>query len=124
MNRSITGVAMAAALLAAVPALAHGSHTGGSHATHELQEKVTRLSKDITKDNRALTADEQKLTALQIQAAEAKAGKAPPLSSGQQRELAELQERVVNLKQDVGRDTARLTADQAKVKAWQEHTSP
>ena len=129
MNRAITCLIGAAALLAAVPAFAHGSHAGdgpqpsdyaSNHDTHELQEKANGLNRDIEKDNKKLTQDEQKLVALEIQAAQAKVGKAAPLSPGQQRELAELRNRVNNLNKDIGQDTKRLSADETKLKAWQE----
>lgn len=133
MNRVITCLIGAAALLAAVPAFAHGSHAGdgpqpsdyaSTHETRELQEKVNGLNKDIGKDNKKLTEDEQKLVALEIQAAEAKAGKAVPLSPGQQRELAELRNRIGNLNKDIGQDTKRLSADETKLKAWEDRPAP
>jgi hypothetical protein len=123
MNRSITSLAIAATLLAAVPAFAHGSHAGSNHETRELQEKVNGLNEDINKDNKALTADEKRLVALEMQAAEAKGGKAPPLSIGQRRELMELENRIGNLDKDIGRDTRRLTADGTKLKVWQEQSA-
>jgi hypothetical protein len=107
MNRATTClIAAAAALLVAVPVLVHGSHAGdgprrsagvsadGNRETHEL-EKVNGL-KDINRDNEKLTEDEQKLIALEMQAVEAKGDKAPPLSTGQLRELAELRNRIGN----------------------------
>lgn len=133
MNRTITCLIGAAALLAAVPAFAHGSRAGvgpqtsdhaSNHETHELQEKVNGVSKDIKNDNKKLTADEQKLITLEIHAAEAKAGKAPPLSPGQQRELAELRNRIGNLNKDISQDTKRLSADETRLKAWQDPPAP
>jgi predicted RNase H-like nuclease (RuvC/YqgF family) len=133
MNRTITCLIGAAALLAAVPALAHGSHAdvgpqtsdhASNHETHELQAKVNGLNKDVREDNKKLTEDEQRLITLEIHAAEAKTGKAPPLSTGQQRELAELRNRIGNLDKDISQDTKRLSADETRLKAWQGPPAP
>ena len=95
-----------------------------NHETRELQNKVNELNKDIKQDNKKLTMDEQKLQVLEMQAAEAKMGKAPPLSPDQQRELKELRNRIGNLDHDIGRDNQHLAADQAKLNAWQEKEAP
>jgi predicted RNase H-like nuclease (RuvC/YqgF family) len=133
MNRAIICLIGGAALLAAAPAFARGSHAGetpstsdyvSNHETHEVQEKVNRLEKDIRQDNKKLTEDEQKLIALEIRAAEAKVGKAPPLSMGEQRELAELRNRIGNLDKDIGQDIKRVSADETKLKPWQETPAP
>ncbi len=130
MNRAIVCLIGGAALLAAAPAFARGSHAGETPSTsdyasnHETQEKVNRLEKDIRQDNKKLTEDEQKLIALEIRAAEAKVGKAPPLSMGEQRELAELRNRIGNLDKDIGQDTKRVSADETKLKPWQETPAP
>jgi predicted RNase H-like nuclease (RuvC/YqgF family) len=130
MNRAIVCLIGGAALLAAAPAFARGSHAGETPSTsdyasnHEAQEKVNRLEKDIRQDNKKLTEDEQKLIALEIRAAEAKVGKAPPLSMGEQRELAELRNRIGNLNKDIGQDTKRLSADETKLRAWQDTPAP
>jgi hypothetical protein len=134
MNYSATRLIVIAGLLSAGPALtpafAHGSHAGDgphavapSHETHELQEKVSDLNKDIKQDNKKLTEDQQKLIVLQKQAIEAKAGKAPPLSPGQQHELLELQGRIGSFDKDIGRDTKQVTEDKAKLKTLQEQAS-
>jgi hypothetical protein len=94
------------------------------HETHELRNKINGLNKDIDQDNQKLTEDEQKLIGLEMQAVEAKGGKAPPLSTGQRRELAELRNRIGNLNKDIGRDTQRLSAEQTKLKAWQDQPTP
>ena len=142
MNRFVTHLVAVAGLLAAAPsfapAFAHGSHAGDSqssmaaapsnpdvnHETRELQNKVNELNKDVKQDNKKLTMDEQKLQVLEIRAAEAKMGKAPPLSPDQQRELKELRNRIGNLDHDIGRDDQHLAADQAKLNAWQEKEAP
>jgi predicted RNase H-like nuclease (RuvC/YqgF family) len=133
MNRVITCLIGAAALVGTVPAFAHGSRAGdgpqpsnyaSNHETHELQEKINGLNKDIEKDNRKLTEDEQKLIGLEIRAAEFKAGKAPPLSADQLRELAELRNRIGNLNKDIGQDSKRLSADETKLKAWEDRPAP
>ena len=61
---------------------------------------------------------------LEMQAAEAKAGKAPPLSRDQERDLKELLSRMGKLDRDIGRDNQHLAADQAKLNAWQEKEAP
>jgi hypothetical protein len=132
----ITHLAVVAGLLAAAPAIAHGSHAGdgqpsmatvssnSNHETRELQNKVNELNKDIKQDNKKLTMDQQKVQVLEMQAAEAKAGKAPPLSRDQERELKELLSRMGKLDRDIGRDKQHLAADQVKLNAWQEKEAP
>jgi hypothetical protein len=137
VNRFVTQLAVVAGLLAAAPAFAHGSHTGDEqpsmpapsnpkvhHEARELQDKVNELNKDIKQDNKKLTMDQQKLQVLEVQAAEAKVGKAPPLSPDQQRELKELQKRIGNVNHDIGRDNEHLAADQAKLNACREQEAP
>jgi hypothetical protein len=43
---------------------------------------------------------------------------------GEQRELAELRNRIGNLDKDIGQDTKRVSADETKLKPWQETPAP
>jgi hypothetical protein len=133
MNRIIACLIGAAALVAAVPALAHGSRPGdgpqaadyaSNQKTHELQEDVNILDKDINRDNRELTQDEQKFIGLEMQAAEAKTGKAAPLSPEQRQNLAELRHRIGNLDKDIAQEDKRLSVDETKLKALQDRPAP
>jgi hypothetical protein len=133
MNRFVTRLIVVAGVAAAAPAYAHGSfggegphgmsgpsNTPTTHETNPSQGKINTLTKDISKDNTRLTADQQKLNTLLIQQAEAKVGKAAPLTVAQQREVQELQQNVRNLGTDINQDNQRLTADQTKQKTWEE----
>jgi hypothetical protein len=133
VNRFVTHMAVVAGLVAAAPAFAHSSQQPGmaapsysnvDHQTRELETKVNELNKDIKQDNKKLSMDQQKLQTLEVQAAEAKVGKAPPLSPEQLRELNELRNRIGNLDHDIGRDNEHLAADQAKLNARQEKEAP
>ena len=78
----------------------------------------TILTNDLNRDARALTQDQQRLNALEIQAAEANVGKAPPLSPWQQNELVDLRRDITHLNQDIARDNQRRAVDELKIEAW------
>jgi hypothetical protein len=132
MTRLTRGLISLAALLATSPAFAGGQHGADvarpvfyeapnqipGHETRELENRVNHLTNDVNRDTRALTRDQQRLNALEIQAAEATVGKAPPLSPWQQNELVDLRRDVTRLNQDIARDNQRRAVDELKIEAW------
>ena len=118
MTRLTFGLISLAALLATSPAFAGGQHGADvarpviyeapnqhpGHETRELENRANLLTNDVNRDTRALTLDQQRLNALEIQAAEANVGKAPPLSPWQQNELVDLRRDITHLNQDIARD--------------------
>ena len=88
------------------------------HETRELENRANLLPNDVNRDTRALTLDQQRLNALEIQAAEANVGKAPPLSPWQQNELVDLRRDITHLNQDIARDNQRRAVDELKIEAW------
>ena len=128
MTRLTRGLISVAALLATSPAFAGGQHGAdvarsviyaAPNQTRELENKVNHLTHDVNRDTRTLTRDQQRLNALEIQAAEAKVGKAPPLSPWQQNELVDLRRDITHLNQDIAHDNQRRAVDQLKIEAWQ-----
>ena len=132
MTRLTFGLVSVAALLATSPAFAGGQHGADvarpvfyeapsqipGHETRELENRVNHLTNDVNRDTRALTRDQQRLNALEIQAADANVGKAPPLSPWQQNELVDLRRDVTHLNQDIARDNQRRAVDELKIEAW------
>ena len=132
MTRLTCGLISMAALLAASPAFAGGQHGADvarpvtyeapnqhlDHETRELENRENHLTNDLNRDARALTQDQQRLNALEIQAAEANVGKAPPLSRWQQNELVDLRRDIAHLNQDVAHDNQRRAVDELKIEAW------
>lgn len=132
MTRLTFGLVSVAALLATSPAFAGGQHGADvarpvfyeapsqipGHETRELENRVNHLTNDVNRDTRTLTQDQQRLNALEIQAAEAKVGKAPPLSPWQQNELVDLRRDITHLNQDIARDNQRRAVDELKIEAW------
>ena len=132
MTRLTFGLVSLAALLTTSPAFAGGQHGADvarpvfyeapkqhpGHETRELENRVNHLTNDVNRDTRTLTQDQQRLNALEIQAAEAKVGKAPPLSPWQQNELVDLRRDITHLNQDIARDNQRRGVDELKIEAW------
>ncbi len=132
MTRLTLGLISTAALLAASPAFAGGQHGTGvarpvfyeapnqhiNNETRELENKVNHLTHDVNRDTRAVVEDQQRLNALEMRAAEAQVGKAPPLSPRQQYELMDLRRDIAHLNQDIAHDNQRRTVDQLNIEAW------
>ncbi|MGC1413165.1 MAG: hypothetical protein WA864_29970 [Acetobacteraceae bacterium] len=133
MTRLTRGLISVAALLATSPAFAGGQHGADvarpviyaapnqhpDHDTRELENRVNHLTHDVNRDTRALIQDQQRLNALEVQAAQANVGKAPPLSPWQQNELVDLRRVITHLNQDIAHDNQRRAVDEVKIEAWQ-----